>query len=301
MQSEEAQRELEGSPVHSGGISAATRFILGPDYESECPKCDGSECDGTCGVADMGDFDEFEQAIAEAATWNAEWEIRQKRVAQAQDSPDRSEVGDTSGRWSGSAAPPTVSGGCISISNEPNTPYEAFADSSIPMPRFIPDQALLMYEEDGQFEDDYAMNAQWEDMDIDVILDSGCSDHVMNIELDAPGYALRPSKASEQGRAFIVGNGERVPNEGEAALNLRALDGQGVPMDFVSVFQSAKVTKPLMSVAKICQNGYVCQFTDDKAVVLDKRGETVCTFRKERDLYVSRLRLRAPARFRGQA
>ena len=105
------------------------------------------------------------------------------------------------------------------------------------------------------------MQATWNDIEIDVVLDSGCSDHVMNVELDAPGYQAQPSEASRQGRAFIVGNGERVPNEGEARINFRATDERGRPMDFASLFQSAKVTKPL-SVAKICSNGHVCKFTD---------------------------------------
>ena len=40
-------------------------------------------------------------------------------------------------------------------------------------------------------------------------------------------------------------------------------------MDSASLFQSAKVTKPLMSVVKICSNGHVCKFTDQQALVQD--------------------------------
>ena len=62
------------------------------------------------------------------------------------------------------------------------------------------------------------------------------------------------------GRGFIVGNGERIPNEGQATVNLRAVGEKGQPIDFKLVFQSARVTRPLMSVAKICQHGYGCHF-----------------------------------------
>ena len=141
------------------------------------------------------------------------------------------------------------------------------------------------------------MAVEWTDVDIDVVLDSGCSDHVMNVELDAPGYQVSPSEGSRNGPGFIVGNGERVPNEGQASVNLRAVGEQGRHVDFKSVFQSAKVTRPLMSVAKICQNGYSCIFSATEAVVKDKEGKAVCRFRREGGIYVSRLKLRAPTPF----
>ena len=154
-----------------------------------------------------------------------------------------------------------------------------------------------MYAEDPPPQDEHALHMEWVDIDIDVVLDSGCSDHVMNVELDAPGYEIRPSAASREGRGYIVGNGERVPNDGEAALNLTVLGDNGAPVDFVSVFQSAGVTKPLMSVAKICQNGHTCQFTGDQALVVDANGETVCKFKAQNGIYVGRMRLRSPSPF----
>jgi hypothetical protein len=158
---------------------------------------------------------------------------------------------------------------------------------------------MLMYSEDPP--DDHVMHMEWSDVDIDVILDSGCSDHVMNVELDAPGYRVNPSEGSSNGRGFIVGNGERVPNEGEASVNLRMMGADGQPVDFRSVFQSAKVTRPLMSVAKICRNGYSCNFTDSDAKVVDAQGQLVCSFQRANGLYVGRMKLRAPAPFGGQA
>ena len=159
-----------------------------------------------------------------------------------------------------------------------------------------------MYSEDGSpGADEHAMNVQWMDIDIEVVLDSGCSDHVMNVELDAPGYSVGPSEGSRIGRGFIVGNGERVSNDGQSSVNLRAVGENGQPVDFRSVFQSAKVTRPLMSAAKMCRNGYSCQFTDAEARVLDQQGETVCAFRREGGIYVGRMKLRAPTPFGGPA
>ena len=176
----------------------------------------------------------------------------------------------------------------LNISNEPDTSASAQRHS----------HTLLMYSEEGdEGRDEPAMTVQWSDIDIDVVLDSGCSDHVMNVEIDAPGYVTTPSDGSRSGRGFIVGNGERIPNEGQATINLRARGEKGQPMDFQSTFQSAKVTRPLMSVAKICQNGYGCIFSATEAIVQDKQGQTMCRFRREGGIYVGRLKLRAPAPF----
>ena len=74
-----------------------------------------------------------------------------------------------------------------SVINEPNTRPPALADSSLVPPTNI-GRAMLMYSEnEGHPQDEHVMNVQWTDVDIDVVLDSGCSDHVMNVELDAPG------------------------------------------------------------------------------------------------------------------
>ena len=52
---------------------------------------------------------------------------------------------------------------------------------------------------------------------------------------------------------------------------------------------------------KICKNGYNCHFTEDAAHVVDQQGSTVCTFKKQNGIYVSRMKLRAPKPFGGQA
>ena len=163
-------------------------------------------------------------------------------------------------------------------------------------------EALLMYSEDEETErDGQVMNVQWTEVDIEVVLDSGCSDHVMNVELDAPGYRVGPSEGSRAGRGFIVGNGERVGNDGQAMINLRAVGEKGEGIEFSSMFQSAKVTRPLMSVAKVCQNGYTCHFTATEASVKDKQSHTVCKFKREGGIYEGRMELRAPAPFGGPA
>ena len=62
-----------------------------------------------------------------------------------------------------------------------------------------------------------------------------------------------------------------------------------------SIIQIAAVTRPLMSVGKICDAGHEILF-----VVRSREGEELCKFYREPEgLYVARLKLRSPAGFAG--
>ena len=86
------------------------------------------------------------------------------------------------------------------------------------------EQALLLESSDGT--DENILNVEWVDIDIEVALDSGCCDHVMDVESEAPGYEIHESAGSNRGGCFIVGNGERITNDGQAMLNLETGGGQ---------------------------------------------------------------------------
>ena len=136
--------------------------------------------------------------------------------------------------------------------------------------------------------------SEWVDMDIEVALDSGCCDHVMDTEQCAPGYEVHESEGSKQGAGFLVGNGQRIPNEGEVHLNLRVPGARGEQNSVRSTFQASPVTRPLMSVSKICKNGFKCIFDDSEAQVVDKAGKTHCVFKRSGGLYTCTMKPRAP-------
>ena len=163
------------------------------------------------------------------------------------------------------------------------------------------ERSLLMEDAAGDF--DPAMNVQWMDIDVELILDSGCCDHIMDVETLAPGYAIVESERSKRGGGFTVGNGERLDDQGEALLNLEARSASAArPVAFSSVFQAARVTKPLFSVSKICKNGFTCTFDDKEALIVEKSsGETVCKFVERNGIYVAMVKLKAPAPFGRQA
>ena len=67
-------------------------------------------------------------------------------------------------------------------------------------------------------------------------------------------------------------------------------------VDMKSIFQIARVTRPLMSVGKMCDNGLTILFDDKRAVVRDKGGLEVCTFeRAPGGLYLGKFRLKSPS------
>jgi hypothetical protein len=131
----------------------------------------------------------------------------------------------------------------------------------------------------------------WVDIDIIVALDSGSQDHVC-AEEDAPGYDLLQSEGSKSQQYFIFGDGGRLPNMGDKKLNLEPEDSANA---ISSCFQIARVTRPLMSVGRICDGGSKVVFEEDKATVFSREGNEICVFtRKPGGLYLCNMRLKQP-------
>ena len=91
------------------------------------------------------------------------------------------------------------------------------------------EQELNSFDFDG--DDEIPMNGQdwqgnWVDVEFEVALDSGAIVHVCH-EDDAPGYMLQESTGSRRKQHFTVGDGGRLPNQGEKRLNLGAPRANG--------------------------------------------------------------------------
>ena len=106
------------------------------------------------------------------------------------------------------------------------------------------------------------------------------------------------SPGSRRGQEFLMGDGGTIPNLGQSRLNLT---DEGTKRDLESVFQIAAVTRPLMSVGRICDEGHSITFSDVKAVVHAQDGSELAQFhRNNGGLYVAQLKLRSPAGFTRQ-
>ena len=137
----------------------------------------------------------------------------------------------------------------------------------------------------------------WKDLEFEVALDSGSVVHVCSVE-DIGGYRVADSPGSRAGQEFQMGDGGTIPNLGQSQLNL---SDESIGRDIQSVFQVAAVTRPLMSVGRICDEGHSVTFNSVMAVVNGKDGSELCRFvRNGSGLYVAKLKLRSPAGFGGQ-
>ena len=94
-----------------------------------------------------------------------------------------------------------------------------------------------------------------------------------------------------------MGDGGFIRNLGQKQLNL---SDNSVGNDLQSIFQIAAVTRPLISVGKICDDGHEILFNNICAVVRSKQGRELCKFHRDLGcLYVAKLKLRSPAGIAG--
>ena len=128
---------------------------------------------------------------------------------------------------------------------------------------------------------------------IEIALDSGAGEHVAS-RSTAADYPIEESAGSRAGQHFIAAGGARIPNEGQFTLALRSGDLEKKKgRDIKTTFQVAKVTRPLWSVGRICDEGFEVKFTNSEAHVLTKEGKEVCRFRRKGGLYVAELHLKS--------
>ena len=148
--------------------------------------------------------------------------------------------------------------------------------------------------------DDIEVNVNESDADkefldetMEVAIDSGAGDHVAGGEEAAVAYTIEESPGSLIGQHFTGAGGHRMKNMGQLRLHLRADNGKK-GRDIKTTFQVAKVTRPLMSVSKICDAGLWVKFTKNLAVIMDENDKEVCRFIRRGGLYVARMKIRNP-------
>ena len=115
---------------------------------------------------------------------------------------------------------------------------------------------------------------------IDAIVDSGASDSVGPTGL-APWIKTRDSEGSKRGQNFHTACGGEIPNEGEKAIPIVTREGR----KGMANFQCADVSRPLMSVSRICDQGNCVVFTATGGYVVDKKGNKT-VFGRKNNVYV---------------
>ena len=87
---------------------------------------------------------------------------------------------------------------------------------------------------------------------IRAVVDSGAGQSVGPRSLADPSK-IKPSAGSKAGQCFTSASGDSLPNEGELVLAAVSEDGRSMQ----ATFQVADITRPLLSVSKICEKGHM--------------------------------------------
>ena len=128
---------------------------------------------------------------------------------------------------------------------------------------------------------------------MEVIVASGATDHVAARE-GIPGYEVTESRGSRAGRHYTGASGHRIINEGQASILMAIPAGEGKSSDVKSTLQIANVTRPLLSVSRICANDMSVLFKKDHALILDAQDKVVGRFEQKNGLYVATMQVRNP-------
>ena len=89
-------------------------------------------------------------------------------------------------------------------------------------------------------------------------VDSGVFENVISPK-QAPNAKVRPSEGSIGGVKYVTANGEVIDNQGEKVVKVVTNEGQRCKL----TMQVTDVSKPLMSVSRICDAGHQVVFKSE--------------------------------------
>ena len=114
-----------------------------------------------------------------------------------------------------------------------------------------------------------------------VIMDSGAAESVAPTSM-APQFLLTVSPASGAGVFYTAANGVRLDNLGQQEIPVAFSNG----IRAIATFQIAEVSRPPMSVAKICELGNRVLFGANGGVIVNLNTGQATQFEKEDGVYV---------------
>ena len=112
-------------------------------------------------------------------------------------------------------------------------------------------------------------------------MDSGAAESVAPKSM-ARQFLLTDSPASRAGVFYTAANGGRLDNLGQQEIPVAFANG----IRAMTTFQIAEVSRPLMSVAKICELGNRVLFGANGGVIVNLNTGQATPFEKEDGVYV---------------
>ena len=115
----------------------------------------------------------------------------------------------------------------------------------------------------------------------EILVDSGAAEHVSPSK-DFPDHFIYESEGSRSGLNYLAANGQEIPNLGEQRISVTTGEGHLCGLKF----QTADVTRPILSVPKLTASGHSCTFGKDGGVITCTRTGRKTNFLKKNGLYV---------------
>ena len=116
---------------------------------------------------------------------------------------------------------------------------------------------------------------------VQCVVDSGAGASVGPRGLAGPN-GIKESAGSKAGQTFTSASGKIMKHEGEVSLNCLTSTGTGM----TAVFQIADITRPLLSVSKICENGNMISCGSNGGVSHHLESGTKTFFGRSNGIYV---------------
>ena len=119
----------------------------------------------------------------------------------------------------------------------------------------------------------------WEENEC--VIDSGAAENVAPPSIGR-GYSVNDSEGSRRGQYYLTADGNKLPNLGQKTIPAESNEGNQFNMNF----QIAGVTKPLMSVGKICDRGNVVTFDASGGSIYSPATGMTTRFQRKNGVYM---------------
>ena len=123
---------------------------------------------------------------------------------------------------------------------------------------------------------------------VELLVDSGAVDNVGDPR-EFPEYRVKPSAGSLAGLSYVAANKGKIANEGEQHLRMCSMDGS---FGFKMKIQSAAVSRPILSVARLVENDNDVSFSKTGGTIKNRTTGRIVRFERKHGVYVLRAWLR---------
>jgi len=156
-------------------------------------------------------------------------------------------------------------------------------DGELEHPRWFQEHCKLvnLLENDDMSNEIHAVNSGPYTRHIKATIDSGAAESVAPPEA-APEIEVKESEGSLKGKHYVTAGKQRIPNIGEQRIPFTTKEGHKTALKW----QNAEVSKPLLSVSRICDAGHDILFNKNGGHIKNLVTGRTISFERENGVYV---------------